>query len=388
MVVPSSQRALAGGSRAAAAGAPYLYARLNCSVPGAWAAFAVASAPNSMAGLDAVVIQPAAAPASWVQQATVGSGRSAASVTLVGATAGGTLLPTLTSLTTSAGGGWSATFARPLAAGAYAGALPVRDGNGSSTVTVAWGAQGSGTYAAGHALSSTASVTVNFAQGGVAAAPRDATAMLLIHAHGVLMFIAWGLLLPAGVFAATALQKTAPLLGSLHMRLGVAGWAVSAVAFALAVAATGLLDRPHFSARPNAHAALGLFTFLAGFLQPMLVCVAPGAHKLAGRVLVAVAAPATIFLGLAAPLAELPGGLTTAFAVLLAATLVALAWGELRARGLCVGKRGPVSAAPGLRKDGSICARVWAGENPVPKALELATREQQRQQVPANAHQV
>jgi hypothetical protein len=196
--------------------------------------------------------------------------------------------------------------------------------------------------------------------------------MRLIYAHGVLMFIAWGLLLPAGVLAATALQKTAPLIGSLHMRLGVAGWAVSAVAVTLAVAATGLLDRPHFSVRPNAHAALGLFTFLAGFLQPMLVCVAPGAHKLAGRLLVAVAAPATIFLGLAAPLAELPGGLTTAYAVLLAVTLVALACGELRARGLFANKSGPLSAAlPRNVASRNACPSLWA-VNPVPNALAQA----------------
>jgi hypothetical protein len=351
---------------------PFLYVRLNCTVPGTWAAFAVGTTPNSMAGLDAVVIQPAAAPAARVQQATVGSGRSAASVALVGATAGGTLLPALTSLTTAPGGEWSATFARPLAAGAYAGALPIGMGSGaSSTVTVAWGAPGAGTYGAGHAPSSTSSAAVNFADGGFAPLPRDATAMRLFYAHGVLMFVAWGLLLPAGVVAATALKRTAPLLGSLHMRLGVAGWVVSAAAFALAVVATGRLDRPHFSGRPSAHAALGLFTFLAGFVQPMLVCVAPGAHKVAGRVLVAIAAPATIFLGLAAPLAELPGGLTAAYAALLAVVLGMLAWGELRAHGCCaVGKRKPASAEQDPSQGApSAATAVWARENPIPNKV-------------------
>ena len=358
VVVPSRRALGGGGARAAAAAeAPYLFVRLNCSVPGAWAAFAVASAPNTMAGLDAVVVQPAAAPAAVIQQATVGGGRSAAAVALVGAAAG-SLLPALSSFTAgAAGGGWSATFARRLSAGEYPGALAIREGGAGSMITVAWGAPGAGTYMAGHNPNAKASIEVDFRTGAAAAAPRP-SALRLYYAHGALMFVAWGLLLPAGAGAAAALQKIA-----LHKRFGVAGWVVSAAAFALAVAATGQLDRPHFSSSAGAHAALGLFTFLAGFAQPLLAFVAPGAHKLVGRALVVAVAPATIFLGLAAPLLELPVALIAAYAAVLALTVGALAWG---ARGLPCAARGSPVSTKDAAGDPASAGGAWV-VNPCPR---------------------
>jgi len=367
-VVVPSRRALGGGGgarAASAAEAPYLFARLNCSVPGAWAAFAVASAPNAMAGLDAVLVQPAEAPAAAIRQATVGGERSAAAVALVDAAAG-SLLPALSTFAVAAGGGWSATFARRLPAGAYPRALAIREGGASTTITVAWGRRGAGAFAAGHAPADVASSVVDFATGAAAAAPRP-SALRLLYVHGALMFAAWGLLLPAAVGAAAALQKTA-----LHKRLGVAGWAASAAAFALAVAATGMLERPHFSGRAGgagggAHAALGLFTFLAGLAQPLLALAAPGAHKLVGRALVFAVAPATIFLGLSAPLLELPVGLTAAYAVVLAGTLGALAWGaRCAARGSPVSTSGAAAAAAPANAGGA-----WV-TNPCPAARSAA----------------
>lgn len=335
-----------------------LYCRLSSSVAGGWAAMSLNSEANAMAGGDAVVVQPALAtaanPAAAVRQHSITGNDGPFVVPL--SSAQSTI--TRVAFVDRGTAGWSAEFARPLSAGTYANARPVT-GGGNLYAVAAWGSSSS---MANHG-SNTASARFD-AVAGTLTPVAGGTAQVLRTAHGALMFIAWGVLLPLGAgvarfgksLGASAAKAPAPGTAAdaaappavapaphvpfwfqFHRVVQCLGWVMMLAAFGLTVAAVPS-GSAHFA---TPHGALGLTVVILGALQPFLAAVrpaktAPGQQRTAARFLWEMAhkfvlgwavllalAPAAIFTGLTAFAAA--QGLTIAYAVWLALVLCLLA---------------------------------------------------------------
>ena len=321
---------------AGTAGAPpsgLLLCRLTSPSAG-WAGIALNTAPNVMAGGDALTVYPALVPAAVTQLVLTSSG--AAGVVTVPA-AQSSLLPN-TSFTLVAGGGWVATFARPLAAGSYPGALAV------PSVTYLTSAWGNSPQKSSHPSSATSSFAVDLIRGTATLVSRAP----LIIAHGALMAIAWVILFPAGAFIARFGKRLEPTSGAaaqwfvLHRYLQSFGWVALVAAFACSVAAVSTRGAVHFA---TTHAAVGFAAFLFAVIQPLNACVRPARavpsgptplprrvweawHKGVGWVVLGALAPAAIFLGLADAGASI--GWTIAYAVAFGATVVCAVVLEVR----------------------------------------------------------
>jgi len=315
--------------------------------PNTW--FAVGfSAQASMVGADAVVFQPGANP--QVQQFTVSdrslSGLSAvppASSTLSG-----------TSARALGGGAVGVTFTRPLAAGSYPGARAISD-SGASIVIYAVGGPDHTTL--GYHDGGNGVASVDFSTGSVSVL-ADRVAPLRV-AHGVLMTLGWGVLLPLGAAVARFTKGVKPTSGPAafwfrcHWIMQASGLVVAAAG--LLVAIVMVAPGPHFS---GAHHACGLVVMLLGLLQPINAVLrshppAKGAAPSVARVVWAMAHKGSgycsLLLGVAAILLGLkqiraPIGLSVAYGVAVAAGALLWLWREVRLRGLR--PRAVVTTAP------------------------------------------
>ena len=109
--------------------------------------------------------------------------------------------------------------------------------------------------------------------GSIAATPvlncKSGGALPSIRAHGSLMLISWGFLLPLGVIAAHFLRhRPDSLWFKLHRRFQVSGLLL---AFCWLVVALASFDVFHSgaSARSTAHGSMGLLVMALGLLQPV-----------------------------------------------------------------------------------------------------------------------
>jgi hypothetical protein len=307
------------------------FGRLSSS-RGGWASIGV-NTHLGMVGADAILVEPAV------------PGPSAAKISLItlpsydgvtrvdAASALATLDAAASNFSFLADGvGWSADFSRLLAAGAYAGALPM-PAAGSAMLVAAWGAPADG-FVALHAEDAVAMGTVDFATGAFAVAGGDAAA--LKTAHGVFMALAWAVLVPLAVAAlrygrgAAAVPEVRALAFRLcgtalsaHIRLQSAALLLTLVGLGLAVAAVPA--GRHFA---SAHGAVGLAVLLIALAQPALgVGLSLPAHRALGWGVTA-AAVVSVFLGLR--LVDATGTLITLYALFLVLSVGAAALLERR----------------------------------------------------------
>jgi len=162
-------------------------------------------------------------------------------------------------------------------------------------------------------------------------------------AHGVLMLLGWGVLLPQGILAARYLKWRGPLFYKLHLRLQISGMLLGVAGLVLA-----LVQFAPFGGGVGGHSLLGLVVSALGLLQPLNGALRPkkGAprrvlwevlHKGSGYLAMLLAVP-TIYLGIltlheqeAIALPRTLAGFGGAYTAVLAATL--LAAGVMQARG-------------------------------------------------------
>ena len=90
-------------------------------------------------------------------------------------------------------------------------------------------------------------------------------------AHGILAFIAWGVLVPLAVTASVLRDflPKGPLWLKLHGMFNNASVLFTIISFALAVHAYKSANKKHFSSPNSNHQAVGLFLFIAATLQAL-----------------------------------------------------------------------------------------------------------------------
>jgi len=306
----------------------------------AWFAVGVNSGGLSMPGSDVIAWEfgrstgtDAAGLAAGVNQYAV-SGRSNADVRLIPSATS-----TMSNVAVSVSSGTvTVSWTRTLAAGSYAGAVAI-PATGTVTLVYAMGSDGQGTIAR-HDPRAVGGGSVNFATGAYAAAALPVSAIRV--AHGAIMTMAWGVLIPTGIFLARFTKHVHPTTGPAafwfhrHWIVQCVGAALSLLGFALAVAMVP--SGSHFT---TPHHVLGLVVVLLGVIQPLNAKLRPHKppagepvplkrtawewlHRGLGYVAAVLTIP-TLFLGLAAALAH-PGivGVMAAWvAVVCAAFIVA-----------------------------------------------------------------
>ena len=297
---------------------------------GGWAAIAFNGASQNMIGGDAIIVQPGYAAAlgqPTASQYVLGSysfsgvvqASASSLLTAAANVSGGGPGFAFLKASTGTGGAWVATFARPLAAGAYSGAQSV-PASGGTVLLAAWGTQ---TFLAQHSSSASISGTIDLARGTFVSGSVTAA---LRKTHGSLMFIAWGILAPCAVLLARfGKELSLPGGGWLvaHRRINTCAWLLSLVAFAIIL--SSVPAGYHFA---TTHGVVGLVTVLLGLLMPLSGLLGGGPlHVLPGYAQLLLAFSA-IFLGLA--VLGAPASFTAAYAVILCAFVALFATLEAR----------------------------------------------------------
>lgn len=179
-------------------------------------------------------------------------------------------------------------------------------------------------------------VMVNFVSGKTTAAKADPRKI----AHGVLMFVSWGLILQFGsIFARYAKPLPGALWFKVHRIVQFAGFGISVAGFILAIVMT---KPPHFKTS-SGHAQVGLTVMVLGIVQIAVAIFRPnpanvGQNKSIIRVLwefshwwigrlALILAVVAIFLGLTSIRA--PIGFTIAWSVIVAISVLAVVCLEL-----------------------------------------------------------
>ncbi len=302
--------------------------RLVCAGGVRWCSVGV-NGDAAMIGADVVAYEAGRAAGAQVNQYTLTATNAAGVVAVPSAQSN--IADALA--TVAPDGTVTVTWTRPLAAGAYTGARAVP---ASGSTTVIW-ASGSPPLIARHDDGAAGAATIDFSSGAFSA---DASAAAMRIAHGALMFAAWAVLAPAGVFLARFAKRVPPSSGPRafwfvsHYMVQSAALAAAAAGLCLAVAFSW--GGAHFD---SAHGKLGLAVFVAAALQPVNAFLRPlrgkpGSpyttarllweilHKGTGYATLAAAA-AAIVLGLQAYGA--PTALIAAYGALAAATVAAFA---------------------------------------------------------------
>ena len=353
-----------------------LVARLSSSVPGGWGSMALNAAARTMAGGDAIVVQPGAPAGSIVSQVYLTSASGAGVNSVASPTISGVVYSVTSSVSSSgrrlAATGWTASFSRPLAAGTYPNAQSI-SASSPILVTTAWGSAGASTMG-GHGAN-TNTVSVNFATGAVAAVAPSAVGQLRI-AHGALMALSFGALLPLGAGVARWGKAAKAASGALapwfRAHRAIQGGAVVLVAAGLvcAIVAVGLAGGAHVV---SAHSRVGLALAVFALAQPLNALVrphpaAPGEdkspprdawealHKGFGWAALVLVAPAAIVTGLA---------LYGAHAWVVSAYYVTLALGLAAGATLLVRERArssPASASVPLELVATACPTALDGK--------------------------
>lgn len=232
---------------------PILYGAVEYRGDPAWFGIGFNSAPM-MLGTDAIVFEPLSGTKvrQWVLTAKKGSMRAGNPSTLI----------SLESKVYMGSGRYIGTFARPLAAGSYEGARALSiDAN---TFVFAHGKKGEMTMGA-HEGSNAGMGTLHLAKG-----TYTSTSTTVIKLHGIVMFICWAILAPAGIFAARFFKHAKPNTGPsarwfvVHKYVQSATGVLLLIGFGLGVYVSG--TGSHFK---EPHGAIGLTVFLLGILQPI-----------------------------------------------------------------------------------------------------------------------
>jgi len=236
-----------------------------------WFAFGVGFQPG-MVGTDAIVFEPGRPAGQQINQYTL-SAKSDAGVSMVPASQA---TITSASWTTAEDGAAVVTVTRPLAEGSYPGSRSIPS---DGPVWIAWahgGQSGSPSVLGQHTEANRGSGWLNFATGLYK--PTTESVYTLRLTHGALMFIAWGVLVPLGIFAARFTKARMPHTGSnpfwftAHRVLQGCAFALFTIALVLAI----VMVFPGYHFR-QAHSIIGLITMLLGLLQPILAFVRPAA---------------------------------------------------------------------------------------------------------------
>jgi hypothetical protein len=299
----------------------------------------------AMSGGDVVVFEPGKAAGSQLNQYAITS-RASSGVSMVAAAAqklSGVIA------TPGAGGAMTVEWTRPLAAGSYAGARAI-PASGATYVLFAVGMRSQLTIGM-HADEDAGSGQLDLSTGAFTA---SASRTAIIVAHGVVMFLAWGLLAPAGVLVARFTKHVQPADGpsafwfTTHRIVQVTSMVLSVVGLVLAIVMVA--PGPHFA---EAHHIIGVVVVALGLLQPVNACCRPAKmpgkkrqslgrtawewlHKGSGYAALLLAV-VTVFLGLQEAQARAP--YFAAYGALLAVGLCLALWRErIRRRGASAGK--------------------------------------------------
>jgi len=98
------------------------------------------------------------------------------------------------------------------------------------------------------------------------------------NAHGSLMLISWGLVLPSGVLVARFLRHRDPLWFHLHYSIQSLGLAMALIGWAVALSQFSVLETPGWFAA-KIHATLGCVTMALGLFQPINALLRPHKEK-------------------------------------------------------------------------------------------------------------
>jgi hypothetical protein len=249
-----------------------------------------------MIGSDAIAFEPTSAikVRQWILTAKEGAMQSCNPSNLI---------PSESEVIDMGNGQFIGTFARPLSAGAYKGAMALEDG--PNTFVWAYGRWGKLTMSK-HSDDDAGAGTLDLRKGTYKAIQPG-----LMKIHGIIMFVCWAVLVPAGIFAARFFKHAWPNTGPSARWFVVHRWVQSGsgillvVGFALGVIVSG--SGSHFT---NPHGIIGLTVFLLGILQPINAAFRPPkapsttkrtawewTHKIGGYGSVLLAA-ANIYIGL------------------------------------------------------------------------------------------
>jgi len=140
----------------------------------------------------------------------------------------------------------------------------------SSAVIYAAGADNSYTEA-GHVVDGV--INVHWAQGTATTGGLDKT---IVAVHAILMVVAWGLLLPIGIYSARyGDRKKSTKWFQVHRACQLLGVAFVIIAFALIVSAYDSAGKTNFDIL---HAKVGLAVFIGALFNPLLAVVRPAAQ--------------------------------------------------------------------------------------------------------------
>mmetsp|Transcript_8157 Transcript_8157/g.15592 ORF Transcript_8157/g.15592 Transcript_8157/m.15592 type:complete len:540 (-) Transcript_8157:182-1801(-) len=93
----------------------------------------------------------------------------------------------------------------------------------------------------------------------------------MVTAHAILMTLAWGVLLPVGVFSARYLKGN-PIWFKVHRACNALGALFTLIAFALIVAAYSQANKANFDIL---HGKIGLAVFIGACINPILAAIRP-----------------------------------------------------------------------------------------------------------------
>lgn len=121
------------------------------------------------------------------------------------------------------------------------------------------------------------SFVVSF-RGGEVAAPELSELQKQKRAHGLLMTVSWGFLLPAGAVIAKFFKHKAPLWFHCHRAFQVLGLLIALVGWIIALVNFKPLGNST-SDNVNNHGAVGIVVMVLGLLQPLNAVIRPHATK-------------------------------------------------------------------------------------------------------------
>jgi hypothetical protein len=238
---------------------------------------------------------------------------------------------------TTQAGGWKASFSRSLSVpqGAPQGSKAIA-ADGKVTLIAAWG--NSPTMGL-HSDAQSAILELDLLSGGV----KDTSRYSLRVAHGIIMTIAWAIIVPFGIGAARFLKDRKGLGATwfrVHRISQAVAWVVFLAGFIIALVMTSGDTHHHH----GSHGVIGYITVIIGLVQPLNAAIRPPpvpagelvvcskrflwelVHKGSGYV-AALLAVAAIFTGLAFMDAHV--GLFVAYAVLVVLTVAAFVFLEV-----------------------------------------------------------